>query len=1805
MAPFDNPYSSNITNKLSPIIEGQVPDFIQADHAAFVKFLKYYYQYLEAGELRVTVSIDNLLLELETTSYALDVDGDKIVLENGTDVTTGKFVVGETITGGTSKATATVLVDDLGHSTKPRMFISGQQQFQTGETITGGTSGATGTVVRYRANPVQNIQQLLEYANVDNTIYDFLDQLRESFMNAIPSELATGINKRNLIKNIRELYRAKGTSEGHKIFMRMLLDENIDIVYPNKYMMRSSDGKWTNQTILRCSPGVNAAADEMLGVTITGQSSGATAVIANAISTAEGGDPIVIFEINPASLVGTFTDGETIQGTSTVQDVTMSFTVRGMVTGYTVTGGGKLYAVGDDLDLDTSTKIGNGEALAEVASIKTGSVSRVIIDDAGLKYRVGDTLTFTTTEGTTTSDPITNAATGFVSVVGGSIEMDGTDSSSSDAGDNLILEAETTSSLVNFDIVLDGHGQEATALTNGAVSSSTSLVLDGNSGTIVVGMTLSGKGISRNQGITVSTVTDQNNIVISSAVTLADNVNLRFDNIEDGAGDKLVLDRTDSGGANAGENIITHLTQESLDTYGTENDTFALEEGTVTTGEITRIYLKDGGEGYSLLPTVTVTSTNGTGAALLADTNDIGAVDSVNITNQGFKYTEAPEGRFRANFLLKDVTGTFTATNTLSSSGHTGVVKDWNSTTKVLKTTFEDVQRVTMETSDGEGIGLEDSLVVLTDRAGETDLKLDSIIEGQGNTLLEDATAGVGRKLLLDGTAEVGIDRIILDGTDSSSSNAGERILAEGYQRPGFELGFISEEMGNPNSSTPSRRHPGSWLPWDISHEIRLERQNSWEEFSIRAEDGSPMVLETSPSRRYRRPIELLTGQRRFSVHRGRRPRAGITPFFNDLKPTRIINSRNLNQFEVVENEGESLLIDNSEVISSTDMRILLDGTDASGTDAGDNIISESTGNSIILNGTDGTSAHAGDRLLSNVEALSGSIAIDGTNSSSAHAGDNIVNEEVTDFSTETVTITDSGGATGTVVSVDIAKGTTSIGTKTETIPSYGVSIESLIGEDLNRIQDSIYYQQFAYEINAASSSADYATELKKAVHPAGFNLFGKVSIATQVSMTLPTVGSSLGGGYTADTDTYSPILASTFKLLFSEKVQRRTGVVKYDVSSFEDEILLEDDNFTEEGSALSMDNEVGGDDTIILEEYHNPVRFTDRILLNTEYAGEHNAPPGEIILEDSRIENIVTLETGYNLLRETEIYSNNLVDENDNDFVTEQANSSTGQLDYFVIEAGTDSGDTKLYFLLEENLQAHLTTPYADGRLVAESGVEITYDLLLEDEELQSGGRLMPGFSGTASYFLIDGLDSSLTGAGDRIVIENAPTAKLLAEPLNDHNVLLNEDGGSQHLETSGKGNKADKEITLVSMITTKVMLPRKQTSSLPSGLITMAQHPFGSAAGTLSLEMGITGGGGSGNLLVTGWNQINTVGNVDRVTADGEDIALEDASDDNIGTGFSFEDFGSYSQDIIVLDGTDGSSSNAGDNILINNIGDPPSVTVNQPGVLLGEHSLNYSYMTLEDIIGRQIFMGNIDSGDEVNIILEHIGGSGSESTASTAGQPDYGSILLEDSLLVNSKGNILNETAGVGNTISLESNPDFLIPEDEVKSNPNHGYANSISIPEENYTSTTAQIEPYTYSSDVVTRPIDALVLEEQGKESTNIQLETGTTNGEFANLLNDATSTDADGVAIDGGSTIALEDYFDITGAYHGGAKFLLDRTAASGDFTNVGEQVLLETATYYETLIQTAAVSLPQTFENAFDSTLKTFDRSTIRWDSTL
>ena len=1669
MAPFDIGYSSDLTTKISPLIEGQVPDFVQADHALFVKFLKSYYQFLEAGELRVTVNIDNLLLELETPSKVLDVDGEQIVLENGTLATgetvgtDGKFVVGETITGSTSKATATILVDDLGNST-PRMFISSQQQFQTGETITGGTSGATGTVDRYRGNPVQTIQQLVEYANVDNTIFDFLNQMRESFMNAIPNDLAAGIDRRNIIKNIRELYRAKGTSEGHKTFLRMILGENSEITYPNKFMMRSSDGNWASSVILRCSPGVNAISTEIIGTTITGASSGATAVVSGALSTAEGGVAIVEFELNPDSIVGTFTDGETITGTSTVQDVSMTFTVRGIVTTFNVSNDGILYEVGDTVNLDTQSAIGNGEATAEVISVKRGSISDVIIDDAGTKFDVGDALTFTTTETSTN----TKDATGFVSVIDGSLIIDGTDSSALDAGELLVIESGTITQLEDFQIVLDGGGTEASAVVNGATTSSTTVTLDGNSGTIVVGMTVSGNGIERDRGITVTAVSSQNSITISTALSLTDNINLFFDNVADGEGDSLVLDGIDGSSTHAGSNIILNQNgydlPESLDTYGTETDSFALEEGTVGTGEITRIFVSDGGEGYSLLPTVSITSNGGTGAALLATTSDIGAVEEVGITNQGFNYTEEPEAQFRANFVVKDVTGTFLITNTLTT--HTGTVKSWDSTTKVLEVDLEDVVRVTMETGDGESIQLEDSLFILGDRLGETDLQIDNQL-----AIDEEIVDENGDNIVLDSAFEgKQLDYFVIE---SGTDNESDGFLVDEDTRIGV---FLHE--GLDHSAIALETAPGR----GVGSVDPTNGRDSYDKL-ISEQNGDLLIFETSG----------LSTEIFFESGNHARDRF-VT------EESKAVATR--------DGAGNKLLTDGFiERGIENEIRILLDGTDSSGTDSGDNIIGENTGNSIVLDGTDANSSNVNDLLLSDVEVLSGSIALNGTDSSSTHAGDNIINQDPIDFTVNT-TITDSGGASATIVNADIAKGSTSIGTQAETIPSYGSNIESLVGEDLNRLQDSVFYQQFSYEIEAPASGGDYLTQLKKAVHPAGFNVFGKVAIATSISAGIGLTGSSLGGGYTADTDSFSPILASTFTILFDEKVSSRMGVsVGYGVNNFDDEILLETD-----------DSELG-----------------DFVLNQTDSSGT---------------------DSGYRLVSET--LPLNFID-----------------FEGIVITHGVGAGEFGV--LVDET----------DGdKIISESAETISNSLLIDSTP--DSNHIIPTDAGSA--FLLNRTDSSGTDAGDNIELEQVlcDTTSFFTfqtQGAGATDSLVNEDGGNQQLETSGKGSEGNFERSIISRVERKISLPNVQVASLSTGLITLAQSPFvgHTDGGGIELELGTAT---SGVLILNGFEQLNAKGGVNKVISGGE-FQLEEWTDQNYDSGFAFDQFANYTSDSIVLDGTDGSSTNAGDNILIDNYDETGRF---YQARLEGEAVFNYNYFTLGDLIRPSIFVIDPVGGGELFGILQETDEIGSfrQEDGTTVAGTHGDEILLED------------ET-GVGRNNKLSLEFQRIVPEDEVLKRDTHGFELTGTIPPENFTN--SDVEPFVYPSEIESRNIGTTILEETIFEVTNIQLESGTNNalgGAVGNLVLDS-SEDTSLGATDENAPIQMETSESIF-RDHADGNIVLNGT--DGSSTNADGNILHDAGTFLD-ILNNAAVIIDTSSEGGFDSSQFKFDTVQKTFDSTI
>jgi len=427
-------------DKITNLINSQVPDFIVQDHPKFLEFVKAYYTFMESAELRVTSvqTTEGILLETETNqennllldASRLDTDrtqldaGDKIILESSTY---GKFTRGETITGQTSNATAVILSEDL---TNDRLFISAQDKFIDGETILGNSSNASATINSYRPNPVNNIQDLLNFRDPDKVISSFLTKFRNEFLNTLPETLSSNVDKRKLIKNVKSLYRAKGTSRGHELFFRLLFNENSETIYPRDQVLRASDGKWDSNIILRAIATIGDT-QNLIGRQITGQSSGATATIENAFKFIIGENEVTEFILNEDTISGTFTVGEEIRGTENdTDDIFIKATITGIPSVISLTNDGTLYEQGEILSV-----VGGGTgASINVGDIGRGSITNLFIDNGGSSYEIGDDLVFTNT-GTGGG-----SARAKVSVVNGGITQE---ESTSSTDDHIVLEDET------------------------------------------------------------------------------------------------------------------------------------------------------------------------------------------------------------------------------------------------------------------------------------------------------------------------------------------------------------------------------------------------------------------------------------------------------------------------------------------------------------------------------------------------------------------------------------------------------------------------------------------------------------------------------------------------------------------------------------------------------------------------------------------------------------------------------------------------------------------------------------------------------------------------------------------------------------------------------------------------------------------------------------------------------------------------------------------------------------------------------------------------------------------------------------------------------------------------------------------------------------------------------------------------------------------------------------------------------------------------------------------------------------------
>ena len=712
---------STLKNKVSIQIDQQLPEFVRSENPNFVAFMKAYYEFMESAELVLTTlgSIDSILLEAQpvdasATNYVILEDTnryrpdqqDTILLE---DTTTGAFVNAETITGDTSGATAVIRTEDINDNS--RLFISSQNDFLIGETVTGGTSNATGVISDYTANPVQNIQQLMQYADVDETIDQFFNEFKEAFLRTIPKDLTAGVNERNLLKNIKDLYRSKGTKKGHELFFRILLNEEPILYYPTKDMLRVSAGTWIEDQILRVTlpddtilmedasatsgdifilnedggqiklqDSVTGTSDllKLIGqeitqaaVTDTSILSGgayyglgysvigvATALIDNVVAYTFSGEKVYELIISTDSVVGTFATGHTITATANDDaDVTITGKLASILTSYDLTNSvsSQYYALTDPL---TVSGANGSDAAVSIDSLTSGTITEMIVDDGGSGYEAGDIIT------------VNNANT-----------------------NGAALEGKVT-------IVDGGIAPEAGNLV-GEVN------IGGEFGVIQLpNLDYSDDGVIYNERIGQEWGTIYNQSPIPTPWPPADSDIILEDGFYLLAEDDRGFDSIITEDSKTASNWSTrdHIISETYVPEMIAQDHIVLQPRTVYsdgaignkivqqagggTGDITDVQVIAEGYGYITTPLLTLPTTGSrTGGTVYAKGTGVGKVRDVKIVDAGVHYTDTTTIDATTNFLCTDISGTFTLNETVTggTSGATGIYKATDATRNIIK----------------------------------------------------------------------------------------------------------------------------------------------------------------------------------------------------------------------------------------------------------------------------------------------------------------------------------------------------------------------------------------------------------------------------------------------------------------------------------------------------------------------------------------------------------------------------------------------------------------------------------------------------------------------------------------------------------------------------------------------------------------------------------------------------------------------------------------------------------------------------------------------------------------------------------------------------------------------------------------------------------------------------------------------------------------------------------------------------------------------------------------------------------------
>lgn len=93
----------------------------------------------------------------------------------------------------------------------------------------------------------QSSYDLIEIRDLDKTLDSFVEHFKSEVAANVPNML---MDERQFLQRLKDSYLAKGTEASYKLLFRLLYNKEVVVDYPGKQMLRTSDGRWSQDVTI-------------------------------------------------------------------------------------------------------------------------------------------------------------------------------------------------------------------------------------------------------------------------------------------------------------------------------------------------------------------------------------------------------------------------------------------------------------------------------------------------------------------------------------------------------------------------------------------------------------------------------------------------------------------------------------------------------------------------------------------------------------------------------------------------------------------------------------------------------------------------------------------------------------------------------------------------------------------------------------------------------------------------------------------------------------------------------------------------------------------------------------------------------------------------------------------------------------------------------------------------------------------------------------------------------------------------------------------------------------------------------------------------------------------------------------------------------------------------------------------------------------------------------------------------------------------------------------------------------------------